>query len=340
MSGSVNRSSPTQVQRSPVTTSPRPDLDSPMTTSLRSTTLRLGTRKSKLAVAQSSTVARALEALHPGLRVELVTLSTKGDTTPGMLAPLGGKGLFTEELEAGLADGSLDLAVHSLKDLPVTLGRDLVVAAYPQRADPRDVLVSEAAGDLEGLPEGATVLTGALRRQAQVLAARPELRVEGVRGNVQTRLRKWRETGAGGVILAAAGLARLGLDDLPAHPLEPESFVPAPGQGILAIEVRSGGEAEALCRPLDHRPSARAAEAERRVVAAFGGNCALPLGAWARPASEGAEELTLTALLATPDGSRIARAEATAGSPAEVARACVTAMRERGADAILDLIDP
>ncbi len=301
-------------------------------------TLRLGTRKSQLAVAQSSTVARALEALHPGLRVELVTLSTKGDTTPGMLAPLGGKGLFTEELEAGIADGSLDLAVHSLKDLPVTLGEGLVIAAYPERADPRDVLVSGTATRLDELPDGAVLLTGALRRQAQILASYPRLCVEGVRGNVQTRLRKWREAAAGGVILAAAGLDRLGLDDLPAHRLDPDSFLPAPGQGILAIEVRSGGEAEALCRPLDHPPSARAAEAERRVVAAFGGNCALPLAAWARPAEAGA--LVLTALLALPDGSRVARAQATAATPREVADTCVAALRDQGADEILSQIDP
>jgi hydroxymethylbilane synthase len=306
-------------------------------------TLRLGTRKSDLAVAQSTTVARALEALHPGLAVELVTMETRGDRTAGMLASLGGKGLFTEELEARLLDGSLDLAVHSLKDLPVTLGEDLVVVAYPERADPRDVLVSDAAADLRGLPAGATVLTGALRRQAQVLATKPELRVEGIRGSVQTRLRKWHEQAAGGVILAAAGLARLGMDSLPAHPLDPEGFVPAPGQGTLALEVRAGSEAEELCRGLDHRATARAADAERRVVAAFGGNCALPLAAWARPASEVAGEgdegqLTLTALLAAPDGSRIARAEATAGSPEEVAAACVGAMRERGADEILERI--
>ncbi|HSL84337.1 MAG TPA: hydroxymethylbilane synthase, partial [Thermoanaerobaculia bacterium] len=236
-------------------------------------TLRLGTRKSALAVAQSTAVARALEALHPGLRVELVTFETKGDKTAGMLAPLGGKGLFTEELEAGLLDGSLDLAVHSLKDLPVTLPEELVVAAYPERGDPRDVLVSDLAEELEDLPEGSVVLTGALRRQAQVLAARPDLRVEGVRGNVQTRLRKWRELAAGGVILAAAGLERLGMldaGDLPAHPLDPEGFVPAPGQGTLAVEVRSGGDAEELCLPLDHGPTRRTADAERRVVAAFG----------------------------------------------------------------------
>ncbi|HUF78868.1 MAG TPA: hydroxymethylbilane synthase [Thermoanaerobaculia bacterium] len=308
--------------------------------------LRLGTRKSALALAQSTAVARTLEALHPGLRVELVTFETRGDRTAGLLAPLGGKGLFTEELESGLLDGSLDLAVHSLKDLPVGLPEELVVAAYPERADPRDVLVSEAAAVLEGLPPGSVVLTGALRRQAQVLAANPALRVEGVRGNVQTRLRRWRESAAGGVVLAAAGLARLGLlgrDDLPVHSLDPERFVPAPGQGTLAVEVRSGSEAEELVLVLNHPPTAVAADAERRVVAAFGGNCALPLAAWARPvAGEGAGgaglSLTLTGLLATPDGRRIARAEVSAGSPEEAAAACVGAMREAGAAEILERI--
>jgi hydroxymethylbilane synthase len=305
-------------------------------------TLRLGTRRSALAVAQSTTVARALEALHPGLRVELVSFETRGDRTAGMLAPLGGKGLFTEELEKGLLDGSLDLAVHSLKDLPVALPEELVVAAYPERADPRDVLVSELAEELEDLPAGSAVLTGALRRQAQVLAARPELRVEGVRGSVQTRLRRWRESAAGGVVLAAAGLARLGLldpnGDLPAHPLDPERFVPAPGQGTLAVEVRSGSEAQELVLPLNHGPTAVAADAERRVVAAFGGNCSLPLAAWARPVGGRAAALTLTGLLATPDGRRIARAEVTAGSPEEAAAACVTAMRDGGSGEILERI--
>ncbi|MFP3940324.1 MAG: hydroxymethylbilane synthase [Thermoanaerobaculia bacterium] len=299
--------------------------------------LRLGTRKSRLALAQSESVARALEDLHPGLKVEIVALESKGDRTPGMLAPLGGKGLFTEELERGLLDGDLDLAVHSLKDLPVELPDDLVVAAYPERADPRDVLVSEAAETLEGLPSGAAVLTGALRRQAQVLSTHPALQVEGIRGNVQTRLRKWRDQGAGGVILAAAGLDRLALTDLPAHRLDPEAFVPAPGQGTLAVQVRSGSEAEELCLALAHPETTLAAEAERRVVAAFGGDCTLPLGAWARPA-DGGDGLALTALLATPDGRRVARARAAAGSPEEVAAACVASMREQGADDILEAI--
>src|SRR6185295_2569262 len=188
--------------------------------------LRLGTRRSALAMAQSTMVARELEEKHASLAVELVAIVTTGDVVRGDLAKHGGKGLFTRELESGLLDGSLDLAVHNLKDLPVNLPEGLSVCAYPERADPRDVLVSEVAEDLDGLPEGAVVLTGALRRRAQILMRRPDLRVEPVRGNVDTRLRKWRQSKAGGVILAAAGLARLSLRDLPAHHLSTDVLLP------------------------------------------------------------------------------------------------------------------
>jgi len=295
--------------------------------------LRLGTRRSALALAQSGMMAHALEQRHPGLTVELVPMVTTGDVVTGDLAEVGGKGLFTEELERGLLDGSLDLAVHSMKDLPVALPEGLVVAAHPERADPRDALVSEAAVDIDGLPEGAVVLTGALRRRAQILLRRPDLRVEPIRGNVDTRLRKWREQGAGGVILACAGLERLGLRDLPLHPVSPEVLLPAPCQGTLALEVRAGTQAEELVRALDHPATARAARAERRVVAAFGGNCTLPLAAWAREDGDG--RLRLTALLATPDGSLAARGEAVGDDPVEVAEACVAAMRAGGAEAVL-----
>ncbi|HEV2854285.1 MAG TPA: hydroxymethylbilane synthase [Thermoanaerobaculia bacterium] len=297
--------------------------------------LRLGTRRSALALAQSGMMARALEEKHPGLAVELVPIVTTGDVVTGDLALHGGKGLFTQELETGLLDGSLDLAVHSLKDLPVTLPAGLKVAAYPERADPRDVLVSEAGESLDDLPEGAVVLTGALRRRAQILMRRPDLRVEPLRGNVDTRLRKWRESGAGGVILAGAGLDRLGLRGLPAHPIPPDVLIPAPGQGTLALEVRAGGPAEALTRALDHAASGQAALAERRVVAAFGGNCTLPLAAWARPDGRQDGALRLTALLATPDGRHSARGEAVGNDPLEVADACVAVLRENGADDVL-----
>jgi hydroxymethylbilane synthase len=304
--------------------------------------IRLGTRRSPLALAQSGMVARSLEAAHPGLDVELVPIVTTGDVVTGDLSRFGGKGLFTKELEGGLLDGSLDLAVHSLKDLPVTFPDELIIAAHPQRADARDVLVSEDAEDLDGLPEGAIVLTGALRRRAQILMRRPDLRVEPIRGNVDTRLRKWRDTRAGGVILAGAGLHRLALLHFPVYPVPPEVMLPAPGQGTLALQVRAGGMAAPLCRVLDDPDTARSAEAERRVVAAFGGDCSLPLGAWARAdgLSDGKNNghLRLTALLATPDGRHSARGEAVGATPQEAADACVAAMRENGADEVLERI--
>jgi len=326
-------------------------------TSAHGAPLRLGTRGSALALAQSGETARALEAAHPGLRVELVPIVTRGDRLAGELAAVGGKGLFTEELERGLLDGSLDLAVHSLKDLPVALPPGLVLAAFPRRGDARDVLVSAVAADLDGLPAAAVVLTGALRRRAQILLRRPDLRVEGLRGNVDTRLRRWRERGAGALILAGAGLARLGLHasaDLPAHPLAPEAMLPAPGQGTLALEVRRGSRAEELCAALDDPATGATADAERRVVAAFGGDCTLPLAAWARweplekedrerpavPEGRAADrsdghELRLSALLATPDGRHAARGEAAGREPAAVAAACIAALRADGADEVL-----
>jgi hydroxymethylbilane synthase len=284
-------------------------------------------------------IARALEARHPGLTVELVGIVTTGDMVTGDLAKVGGKGLFTQELERGLLDGSLDFAVHSMKDLPVRLPAGLTVAAHPERADPRDVLVSDLA-DLDSLPAGAVILTGALRRRAQILIRRPDLRVEAIRGNVDTRLRKWRESGAGGVILAGAGLLRLGLAGLPLHPLSPDVFLPAPCQGTLALETRAGSPAEALCAAIDHAPTARAATAERRVVAAFGGDCTLPLAAWARPEGTAGSDhaLRLTALLSTPDGRHSARGEAVGDDPAAVADACVAVLREAGADEVLERI--
>ena len=307
--------------------------------------LRLGTRRSSLGLAQSRWVAERL-ARAAGAEVELVPIVTRGDTIPGDLGAAGGKGLFTAELEAELLDGSLDLAVHSLKDLPVELPAGLVLAAFPERADPRDALISAAATTLDTLPPGAVLLTGSLRRRAQILALRSDLEVRPVRGNVDTRLAKRRrleedEGRPGGAILAVAGLDRLGVTGEPVHPIDPALLLPAPGQGTLGIEVRSGSPAEELCRALDHPPTARAAAAERGVVAAFGGDCTLPLAAWAReqPGDGGGQSrLRLTALLASPDGGRIARGEGVAGSAAEAAAECVAAMRASAADEILKAI--
>lgn len=308
--------------------------------------LRLGTRRSPLALAQSGQVARALEAALPGLEVELVPIETAGDRTAGDLAKFGGKGLFTAELEQGLLAGSLDFAVHSLKDLPVALPEGLAIAAYPKRADGRDAMISELSADLAGLPEGAELLTGSLRRRAQILALRPDLRVEPIRGNVDTRIRKWRERGAAGVILAASGLARLAVDrpelsELPIHLLSAVEMVPAPGQGILALEVRAGSAAHEICARLDHAASRREALAERAVVAAFGGDCTLPLAAFAQSvdgAASGDGTLRLAVFLGTPDGRRTVRREATGTDSQSLATACVEALRAAGADEILAAI--
>ena len=299
--------------------------------------LRLGTRSSALALAQSRLVAEALGRAHPALDVELVPIVTRGDTTPGSLSALGGKGLFTAELEAGLADGTLDLAVHSLKDLPVTLPAGLAIAAHPPREDPRDVLLAVGAGSIDELAPGARILTGSLRRRAQLLRHRADLVVVDIRGNVDTRIRRWRESGAEGLVLAAAGLRRLGIDgaELGAHPLPATEMVPAPGQGVLAIETRRDSRAYELCRALDDDATARAAEAERSVVAAFGGDCTLPLGAWAR-AEDGDGILTLSVFLASRDASRWLQTTVRGATPAAAAEAAVTRLRRDGAQALLD----
>lgn len=299
--------------------------------------LKLGTRRSALARAQSGLVARALESGHPGLKVELVPIVTEGDRRPGDLTPFGGKGLFTRELEEGLERGDLDLAVHSLKDLPGQFSEALTLAAFPEREDPRDVLVAEGPRNLDELSPGDVLLTGSQRRRAQILARRPDLRVEPLRGNVETRIRKWRRSEARGLILAMAGLHRLGLHGVPVSPLDPEEMMPAPGQGVLAIQVRRGSEAEELCRVIDHPPTSRAAHAERAVVEAFGGDCTLPLGALAREREDGA--LHLEALLATPDGKRVARGEASGDDPRDVAARCVEELRRAGANEVLSALD-
>lgn len=296
--------------------------------------LRLGTRRSPLALAQSGLVAKMLEEHHLGLEVELVGLTTRGDTTPGSLAKLGGKGLFTEELERGLLDRSLDLAVHSLKDLPVHLPAGLTIAAHPPRDDPRDALVT-LHGSLAELPEGSRVLTGSLRRRAQLLRLRPELEIEDIRGNVDTRLRKWKELGAAAVVLAMAGLNRLAIPETqaPRRPFDPTELIPAPGQGTLAIEVAEGSQAQPLCKVLDDPATASAAAAERSVVAAFGGDCTLPLAAWAR--QEG-DEWQVNAFLGSRAPRRWLRSQASASDPETAAREATASLEAQGARELLE----
>jgi hydroxymethylbilane synthase len=251
-------------------------------------TLRLGTRGSLLARTQSQIVANAIEKAHPGVRVELVTIRTSGDRiTDQPLHDVGGKGLFTKEIEQALLAGDVDFAVHSFKDVPVTMPlvdtSDLVVAAVPEREDPRDVLVSEGARTLEGLPQGARDGTGSLRRRCQLLERRPDLRIEPVRGNIDTRLRKLREGQYDAVVLAAAGLIRSSLFDHSCMSIiEPDVLLPAPGQGALALQCRrDDASTRSLLEALNDPVAAECVAAERALVAALEGDCHSPIAALA-----------------------------------------------------------
>ena len=240
-------------------------------------TLRIGTRASPLALAQAGWVADALRTT--GVEAELVPMRTEGDRLEEVrLGQAGGKGLFVREIEEALLAGGIDLAVHSLKDLPADLPAGLRLAAFPRREDPRDLLVTRGAGGLADLPSGARVGTSSLRRRALLLAARADLTVLPMRGNVDTRLRRLDGGDCDAIVLAAAGLARLGRTPPHAWPLEPEEFVPAVGQGILAVEARAGDRAVlAAAAALDDSETRPCAVAERAFLRHLGGSCATPM---------------------------------------------------------------
>jgi len=269
--------------------------------------LRIGTRGSRLALAQAEWVRQRLEAAEPGLRTELVVIKTSGDRIQDVpLHQLGGKGLFVKELEAALGEGAIDCAVHSLKDLPGELAPGLVVAAVPEREDPHDVLVGRQPGGLAALARGARVGTSSPRRAALLRALRPDVMVVALRGNVDTRLAKLERGEVDAVLLAAAGLRRLGIRPPHAVPCDVREFVPAIGQGALAIESRAGEPARRLAT-IEHLPSRQAIDAERAFLSAVGGSCVSPLAAHA---TVHARRLALHALIARPDGTRIVRGEA------------------------------
>ena len=270
-------------------------------------TVRIGTRGSTLAVWQAGWVKQRLEAHWPDLRVELVPITTSGDRIQHVsLARIGGKGLFVKEIEQALLAGRVDLAVHSVKDLPAELPPGLSLSTIPEREDPRDVLISAGGSSLADLPEGTRVGTSSLRRQALLLHLRPDLRIEVLRGNVETRLRRQLEGRVDATILAAAGLKRLSLRLKNGVPLDAEEFLPAIGQGALGIEIRAGDEVAALLAPLHHPETAWAVEAERAFLSGMGGSCRTPLAARATVANG---SLRLAALVASPDGKRLLRHE-------------------------------
>lgn len=295
--------------------------------------LRIGTRGSRLALAQAREVADALTAV--GVESELVTITTAGDRGADPAGdPAGAKGLFVTEIVRALRDAEIDAAVHSAKDLPAGDDRGVVIAAVPERSSALDVLVTRD-GDL--LP-GARVGTSSIRRQAQVFRWRPDVLVKDLRGNVDTRLRKLQEGEADALIIAAAGLLRLGV--VPEHvaPMSLAEMVPAPGQGCLAVQARASDDAtiQALSA-LDHAPSRIALETERGLMARLGGGCALPLGAFAEPSPRGVQML---AIALSPDGSRIARTEVDGATPEEVAELAALDLSAGGADEILGLVRP
>lgn len=246
--------------------------------------MRLGTRASRLALAQSSWVAETLRRRHPGLAVELIPITTTGDRrSEGRLADAGGKGLFLKEIEDALLAGDVDFAVHSMKDVPAALPAGLVLAAVPVRADARDVLVGTQGRGFDGLARGARLGTASVRRRVQVLARRPDLEVVVLRGNVETRLARVQDGTLAATVLAAAGLARLGLSAVDAVPLDPDEFVPAVGQGALALECRAGdATVQARLAAIADPDAEVTVAAERGFLGAIGGDCDTPLAAHAQ----------------------------------------------------------
>lgn len=276
--------------------------------------LCIGTRGSPLAIIQAETVGRLLEAAYSGLSVEYFIVRTSGDRIQDRpLADVGGKGLFTKEIEQALFDGKIDLAVHSMKDVETALPDGLCIPAMLPREDPRDVLLAASGQTLESLPKGARIGTSSVRRQAQILHRRPDLEVVPFRGNVQTRLRKLGAGEADATLLAAAGLKRLENMEVATQVLEVGEMLPAAGQGAIGVEIRqSDGDVMAMVAVLDDRDTTLRVSAERAVLAALDGSCRTPIGAFAEIDASG-DEVFLRALVARPDGSELHRGERRSG---------------------------
>jgi hydroxymethylbilane synthase len=293
--------------------------------------VRVGTRGSALALWQAHHVRDRLLAL--GHEVEVRTITTTGDRVQDRrLEAVGGKGAFLKEIEEALLAGEVDLAVHSLKDVPTELPSGLSLCAILERADPRDALLSDGR-TLAALPAGAVVGTTSLRRQALVHALRPDLQLADLRGNVDTRIRRLREGAFDAILLAVAGLTRLGRADEVTEALDPRTFVPAPGQGAIALECRDeDATTRAAAAALDHPQSARRVAAERAFLAALGGGCNVPLGAHAF--AEG-DALELAAFVAAADGSAIVRGTRRGGDPGALGRSLAEELVSRGAGALL-----
>jgi len=301
-------------------------------------TLKIGTRGSRLALLQTQWVAERLLRARPGIEIEIVTIKTKGDRIlDSPLSMVGGKGIFVKEIEDALLSGTIDLAVHSMKDLPSELPRGLKIGAVPEREDPRDALITKDGRRLSQLGEGEVIATSSLRRKSQIRHMRPDLAVVDLRGNVDTRLRKLLagDSGIEAIVLALAGIKRMGLMEKVTEILDPDRMIPAAGQGALAIEVREGDpEVEAIVRSIEDPATRACIRAERAFLEELQAGCQVPAGAIASFSGEGLE---MSAMVADPEGKelfRITRA-GPSSEPEALGRQVARSLLDKGAREIL-----
>lgn len=301
--------------------------------------VRIGTRSSELALWQSHFIKNKLEIFYPGIEVEVIHIKTKGDKIlDAPLSKIGDKGLFTKELENALLDGRIDLAVHSLKDLTTTLPGGLTLGAVTEREDIRDVFITPPGkpyNGLEELPDNATVATGSLRRRCQLLAYRPDLNIQDIRGNINTRLQKLDESDWDGMLLASAGLLRMGWHERMTQIIDTKIILPAVGQGALGVEIREDDtRMNELLAPLDDADTRQATTAERALLKHLEGGCQIPIGSWGRIDNN---TLYLDAVVGSLDGTSIVRSKisGSAGDAAKLGVDLANDLLSQGADSIL-----
>jgi len=302
----------------------------------------VGSRQSTLALTQTNQTVQLLQELCTKEKLnytfEVKPIVTRGDRILDVtLSKVGGKGLFVKEIEEALFNSDIDLAIHSMKDMPFELPEGLMIGAVPRREDPRDCLISREGKSLSELPQGARIGTSSLRRAAQLQAYRPDLQIESIRGNIDTRLRKLVEEGFDAILLAAAGLHRMGWQDRITEYLAPEICLPAVGQGALAIECRSDdNDVLALLKLLNDPITERTVAAERRLLGLLNGGCQVPIGAYAQLEIDAADApIILDGLVSSPDGTRLIRETASGLDPLQVGSDVAQALLSRGADNIL-----
>ena len=296
--------------------------------------LIIGSRGSKLALTQTHWVRDRLQKHNDSLEIEVLEIRTTGDTVTGSLRSFGGAGVFTKELERALLEGQIDLAIHSLKDLPTQMHPELTLVATPEREDVRDALIGPDLSSLADLPNGARLGTGSLRRRAQLKALRPDLEILDIRGNLDTRIDKAMRGECDAVVLAVAGLNRLGWQQRIGVHLSLDQVLPAPGQGALGLQMRANNPLKSYVGALNHPPTQAAVQAERQLLQTLRAGCHAPVGAWARLEED---QLTLDGVVGHPDGTEMLRARHSAplSDAQPLGEAAAAALREQGANALL-----